>query len=439
MHMPGHKHHRRLAPIVWLAVIAVLPAGCTAHRPATAAPPAAAAHAEHQSDAAAHAAAAPVPTSAPDRALRLQALLGQHSILAADMMRGRIRGDDDFAQAADAALSKNTDDMTQLIGALFGAAAAKAFKPKWEEHVVALFAYAKGVADQDKEEQADARQELIGYEQELAAFFVSAAHGRLPSAAANAAVRMHVDHLLMQADLYAAKDYAKSDQIYRESYEHTYDLGGVISAALLPPKEAAELRTPMWRLRSALGKLLAEHVVVLEDASRAAVTNAPDFAAAGQLVNANTTGLAAAIGTLFGAPAAQSFQSLWAGHVDQLIAYASAAATHDTARQEQARAGLATFETRMAMFLEGATGKRLAETTLAAALKEHDQALLQHADAYAAKDYTTAHDIAYQTYAHMTELARQLANAFGSQVAARLPAGAPQTGYGGMADLVEHR
>src|SRR5690349_7091210 len=137
MHMPGHKHHRRLAPIVWLGVIAVLPAGCTAHRPATAAPPAAA-HAEHQAAAAAHAATAPVPTSAPDRALRLQALLGQHSILAADMMRGRIRGDDDFAQSADAALSKNTDDMTQLIGALFGAAAAKAFKPKWEEHVVAL-------------------------------------------------------------------------------------------------------------------------------------------------------------------------------------------------------------------------------------------------------------------------------------------------------------
>ena len=92
----------------------------------------------------------------------------------------------------------------------------------------------------------------------------------------------------------------------------------------------------------------------------------------------------------------------------------------------------------MATFLEGATGKRLAETTLADALKVHDQALLRHADAYAAKDYTTAHDVAYQTYEHMSELARQLANAFGAQVAARLPAGAPQTGYGGLADVVEH-
>jgi hypothetical protein len=436
MHMPGHKHHLRLVPIVCLALIAALPAGCTAHRPATAAPAAPAAHADHQPAAAAPAAAAP--TSAPDRALRLQALLGQHSMLAADFMRGRIRGDEDFAQAADAALTKNTADMTQLISELFGPAAAKSFQPKWQQHVVELFAYAKGVADQDKDEQADARKELIKYEQQLAAFFVNASHGRLPAAAANAAVRMHVDHLLMQADAYAAKDYTKADQIYRESYEHTYDLGGTISAALLPPKQAAQLQAPMWRLRSALGKLLAEHVVVVEDATRAAVSNSPDFAAAGQLVNANTKDLASAIDTLFGAAAAKDFQSLWASHVDQLIAYASAAAAHDAGREDQARAGLSTFETRMATFLEGATGKRLTATTLAGALKVHDQALLRHADAYAAKDYTTAHDIAYQTYEHMTDLARELANAFGSQVAARLPAGAPQTGYGGMANVVEH-
>ena len=433
--MPGHKHYRRLVPIVCLGVIAALPAGCTAHHPATAAPAAAPAHVE---DHAAPVAAAKVPTSATDRALRLQALLGQHSILAADFMRGRIRGDDDFAQAADAALSKNTADMTQLIGEMFGSAAAKGFEPKWQQHVVELFAYAKGVADEDKGEQADARKELLDYEQQLAGFFVSAAQGRLPKDAANAAVRMHVDHLLMQADAYAAKDYVKSDQIYRESYEHTYDMGGVIAAALLPPKQAAELRQPMWRLRSALGKLLAEHVVVVEDATRAAVTDSPDFTAAGSLVNANTKDLATAIDTLFGAAAAKEFQSLWAGHVDELIAYASAAAKHDTARQDQAKAGLATFETQMATFLEGATGKRLAETTLADALKVHDRALLQHADAYAARDYTTAHNVAYQTYEHMSELARELANAFGSTVAARLPAGAPQTGYGGLADVVEH-
>ncbi len=65
--------------------------------------------------------------------------------------------------------------------------------------------------------------------------------------------------------------------------------------------------------------------------------------------------------------------------------------------------------------------------------------LLRHADAFAAKDYTTAHDMAYQTYDHMFELARQLADAFGATVAARLPLGGAQTGYGGLAAVVGQR
>jgi hypothetical protein len=434
--MPEHNLYRRLVPVACLGLVAALPACSTAptpRRPTFVAPAADAAHAQHDAGLAA------APASAADQALRLQSLLGQHSVLAAEFMRGRIRGDDDFAQAANAALSKNTDAMTQLVGQLFGPAAAKGFEPKWAAHVVSLFAYARGLADQDKGEQADARKDLIGYEEQLAGFFAGASQGRLPIKVANQAVRMHVDHLLMQADAYAAGDYATADRIYRESYEHTYDLGAAISGALLPPKQAKTLQAPVWRLRSQLDKLLAEHVVLVQDATRAAVSNAPDFAAAGQDVNGNTRDLAAAVDTLFGAPAAKQFQSLWANHVDQLIAYAGAATAHNTARQDQARAALRDFENRMAALLGAATGKRLGNAALATALATHDQMLMRHADAYAAKDYGTAHDIAYQTYEHMFELARQLANAFGSTVAARLPAGAPQTGYGGMAEIVEHR
>src|SRR2546423_15035752 len=56
------------------------------------------------------------PPSAADLSMRLQALLGQHSVLAADMMRGRLRGDPDFAQAANAALGRNTDAMGDVVG-----------------------------------------------------------------------------------------------------------------------------------------------------------------------------------------------------------------------------------------------------------------------------------------------------------------------------------
>jgi hypothetical protein len=369
--------------------------------------------------------------------VQFEALLGQHSVLAADLMRSRIRGDDDFVQAANAALGQNTSDMTALVGRLFGAPTAQKFKPLWSQHIVELFAYAGALADHDNAAKADALDELTEYEGDLASFFAGSSQGRLPVSTAHSLVVMHIQHLTGQADAYAAGNYPKADDLYRQGFEHTYDLGLLLAQALLPPSQTAVLAQPVWRLRSQLGRLLAEHAVLIEDTTRAAVTRTPDFTASGAMLNANTSEIAAAIDTLFGPAAAQQFQKLWGTHVEALVAYAAAVAAHDTAKQQQSRDKLATFETSMAQFLAGATGGRSTPAALQAALNDHDKMLLEHADAYGAKNYTSAHDIAYQTYDHMFELARTLADAFGASVAARLPAGGAQTGYGGMARMVE--
>jgi hypothetical protein len=395
-------------------------------------------HAQHQQaryQLAQHqAAAAPA-----DLAIRFEALLGQHSVLAADLMRSRIRGDDDFVQAANAALGKNTDDMTDLVGQLFGTPTAQAFSPKWSEHIVALFAYAGALANSDDSARKEANEELTEYESELGSFFAGASNGRLDPKAARAAVVQHVRHLTDQADAYAKGDYAAADDLYRMGYQHTYDLGLTLANALLPAKDAATLREPIWRLRSQLGKLLAEHAVLVEDVTRAAVTKTPDFKASGDMINANTRDLTAAMDTLFGPDAAKQFQSLWGDHVENLVAYAAASAAKDEARRQQARDELSGFEDRMAGFLNTATARRVSSATLGAALAAHDDMLMRHADAYAARNYSQAHDIAYDTYEHMFELARQLADAFGATVAARLPHGGAQTGFGGMADVVGKR
>lgn len=434
--------HRRLFPILCAGLATVLAAGPAAatRRPAAPAPaPHAEAHAHAQAHAEAHAQADLRRASAADQAVRLQALLGQHSVLAADLMRSRIRGDDNFVQAADAALGANTEAMTGLIGQLFGTATAQRFGPMWSEHVVELVAYAAAVADQDAAALAHAREELVEYEEELADFFAGASHGRLPRSAARGAVLMHVNHLTMQADAYAAHDYATADRLYRESYQHTYDLGLTLADALLPAADRATLRKPIWRLRSQLGRLLAEHAVLVEDVTRAAVTDTPDFDAAAQMINGNTRDLAVAVDTLFGAPVAKRFQALWAPHVEQLVTYASATGAGQAARKQRARAALPDFERGLAELLAPATGGRMTPVGLSAALHEHDEMLLRHADAYSAKDYQSAHDVADRTYTHMFELARRLADGFGAQVASRLPRGGPETGRGGLADRVEHR
>ena len=54
-------------------------------------------------------------------------------------------------------------------------------------------------------------------------------------------------------------------------------------------------------------------------------------------------------------------------------------------------------------------------------------------DAFAARDFQQAQDLADQTYPEVFGLARNLADAFGATVAARMPQGGAQTGAGGMA------
>jgi hypothetical protein len=376
---------------------------------------------------------------APELALQLQALLGQHSVLAADMMRGRLRGDEDFIQAANAALGKNTAALAQLVESLYGEQAASQFSSLWTRHVQALFNYARGLVDDDASARDEARTTLIAYERDLAGFFADASQGRLPRAAAEAALRMHVDHLLQQADAYAARDYRRADRIYREAYAHTFGLGKTLAAALLPRDQAAALEAPSWRLRSELGRLLGEHVSLVVSTMRAGVTNAPDFATSAEAVNSNTRDLAGAMDGLFGAPAATGFQALWADHVDQLMAYTAGVVKDNAEARTDAQAKLDVFERRFAAFLDTATGKRLAFQTLAKALVTHDEMLLRGVDAFAAKDYQKAHDIAYATYQHMFHLAGQLAAAFGATIAARLPTGGARTGHGGMAAIIGRR
>jgi hypothetical protein len=371
--------------------------------------------------------------------LQLEALLGQHSVLAADMMRARLRGDPDFAQAANAALGKNTDAIGKLVRSLFGAQAERAFTSLWATHVTALFNYARGLSDRDDSVRAEARTALATYESSIAGFLASASRGRLPSDTVEAALRTHVEHLLQQADAYAAGDYMRANVLYRQAYTHTFGLGKTLAAGLLSAGVSTALESPEWRLRSEFGRLLGEHVTLVVAALRAGVADTDDFAAAAEAVNANTRDLAGAVDSLFGAAAAKSFQSLWADHIDQLMAYTAGVAGRDTGRSADAVANLGAFEHRLASFLDTATEGRLASTTLAHALLMHDLMLLHEVDALAAKEYKKAHDISYSAYQDMFHLAGQLSDAIGATIASRVPKGGAQTGGGGMAAVVGRR
>jgi hypothetical protein len=373
----------------------------------------------------------PAPATPQDAALRLESLLGQHAVLAADMMRGRIRNDEDFGQAANAAIGRNTDDLGQLVGALFGQDAADQFRPMWSEHVGALFTYSKSLVDNDTATRDRTRASLVDFETDLAGFFSAASQGRLDDSTARSAVTTHVEHLLDQADAYAAGDYARANADYRAGYSHTFALGHALASTLLPPDQAAVLNEPQWRLRSELGRQLGEHVALTVGTLRAGATNSPDFDESASALNANTSELTASMGSLFGQAAGDEFMTLWADHVDQLVAYTAGVAAGDEGRRSAARAGLRDGEQRLATFLDTTSGSRLGSAPLAQVLATYDDTLVSQVDAFVAKDYPRANDLSYRAYQDMFGMARQLSDAFGAMVAARLPEGGAQTGAGG--------
>ena len=156
-------------------------AGCSATpgpTPAAAAPASAAPHTEPMPGGALSDTSGRSPA---DVALQLEALLGQHSVLVADMMRSRIRNDADFAQAASTAVTRNTDDLTAVVKAMFGDQAATAFRGTWTDHVTAFFNYARGLAANDTAARDDARAQLVKFESGLGDFFSAASQGRLPA------------------------------------------------------------------------------------------------------------------------------------------------------------------------------------------------------------------------------------------------------------------
>lgn len=433
----GRRGWSAVVVAVWCAMLAACSANGQAAEPA-ASPSAAGAPSgaaePHAATNSPHGALSGAPRESPgDAALRLEALLGQHAVLASDLMRGRIRGDEDFGQAANAAVGRNTEDLAGLVGALFGDQAASGFRTLWTDHVTALFNYSRGLATDDAAARDDARAKLVAFETGLADFFSSASQGRLPQEAARSAAQTHVDHLLEQADAYAARDYARAASLYRTNYSHTFDLGHTLASTLLPPDQAASLQEPSWRLRSALDRLLGEHVALAVAALRAGGTNSPDFPATADALNGNTKDLSAAVGTLFGEPAGQQFLSMWADHVDQLVSYTTGVAANDPGRRDAARNSLRDFEGRLADFLDSATGSKVPSTDLAKAFLAHDDMLTQQVDAFASKDYRRAHELAFDTYQDMFGLSRRLSDAFGETVAARLPQGGARTGAGGTA------
>src|SRR5207248_9609922 len=74
---------------------------------------------------------------------RLEELFGQDVFVGIRVTRSRLRDDPDFTQAAVNALSRNSNDLTTLLGRVYGSGRAEEFGRLWESQQEGLVAYAR--------------------------------------------------------------------------------------------------------------------------------------------------------------------------------------------------------------------------------------------------------------------------------------------------------
>ena len=361
---------------------------------------------------------------------QLEALLGHHVTLVIRFMRATVSGDPGFVDTADAALVRNTEDLTAALTPTVGEQQAQAFGELWQQQVQALFNYAAGVRDDDQGAKDDALAELDRFVDDQSALIAELTNGRLPREEAAEHLRDKVAQLTDQVDAYAAEDYKRAYALQRKAYALMFPIGMALADAT---QEMPAKPTPTDQLSSALAQLLGEHVEIAIDAMRAGVEGAPEFEAAAGALNANTEDVAGAMDSLFGADRAEAFNQLWADHINLFVEYTVAVAEKDETAKKAVAGRFEKVISRFGTTLADTTDGEVDADVVQEAMTGHEHQLFEQIEVYADQRYGEAHDLSYVAYEHIRGTANVLAMGFAEAVGENLPLGGPDTGGGATA------
>ena len=170
-------------------------------------------------------------TDAADLRMNLNRLLGEHALLAHVAMQKGLDGARDFDQAA-AALERNTVELGDAIGSVYGPEARRAFLAQWRAHIGFFVDYTTAVAGGDEEAQREALSNLDGYTEGFSRF-LAGANPNLDAATLREGLQMHVAQLREAIDAYRAGEHETAYAKVREAYAHMWGTGDALSGAIV--------------------------------------------------------------------------------------------------------------------------------------------------------------------------------------------------------------
>ena len=429
----------RTGPVVLAMALLAALAACDsspAKKPADAAAPsstqASGEHAGHQAGGAA--APAALPAKPKELAAALEQYFAVHTLLAVRQARSVLTANAVYRQAADHELEEYTEELSEVVAGAYGDDQGDRFKEVWEQTTADAAAYAQAVAATDDAAGDKARQALLADADAYGSWLAEASDGRAAAGDGATQLKTHVQQLMDHDDAYGAQDFERAYRVERDAYEHMFAAGTALARAGVAPKAAATLDTPVEKLRAAFAMLLGEHMQLIIDAQRATFAGAPEFKAAAAQVNANTEALTKGMGSIVGPKKAAEFQSAWAEHVEGLLDYSTALASHDDAERAVVREKMRGYGARLALYLSDIVRNELPLEPITEALGEHDQHLVDQIDAYAAKRFDQAQEKEVEGYGQMLGVANTLVRAIQRTVKPQLPVGGSQTGGGSTAN-----
>jgi hypothetical protein len=158
-------------------------------------------------------------------------LLGEHMELIVDAQRATFAGSSEF-EAAAAQINANTATLAKAMGGIVGPEKAAEFQRAWANHVEGLMAYTSAVADKDEAAKTVAKENLDGFAERLALYFSDVVRNVLTTDPLTEAITAHDTHLIAQVDAFAAKDYARAQQVQDEGYQQMLGVANVLVDAI---------------------------------------------------------------------------------------------------------------------------------------------------------------------------------------------------------------
>ncbi len=344
-------------------------------------------------------------TPAAELRIKLDTALTEHAFLAIETMRKGADGSKDFNQSA-AALLANSDDIAAAVSSVYGKEGGDQFLKIWNSHITFFVDYVTAVNEGNQEDINKALANLENYKKEQAAFFDAATKGRLPAAAMEKGLTVHVNQLLAAFNAYVESDYQTAYKNERAAIHHMSMFAETLSIAIAAqfPELVKHTNpdTPAVDLRAHLNYLFTEHAALAVMAMQDGIDGSKNFEQSAAALMANADDLTAAVASVYGKKAGDQFSLIWKSHIAFFVDYVVATGQGNAEAQAKAKAELDEYIVEQAAFLDAATQSRVPASALEEGLKTHINQLLGAFNSYVAGDYEMAYASVRESYAHMT-------------------------------------